>query len=101
MSVSCECCVLSGRGLCVGLINRPEKSYRNGVSQSDPEASKMRKPRPTGGGGALLLRHGKTICFYILLQKPDSTSHGVLKTGASGATKEVEICGFLAERPTC
>ena len=28
MSVSCECCVLSGRGLCVGLITRPEQSYR-------------------------------------------------------------------------
>jgi len=28
MSVSCECCVLSGRGLCVGLIARPEESYR-------------------------------------------------------------------------
>jgi hypothetical protein len=27
-SVSCECCVLSGRGLCVGLITRPEESYR-------------------------------------------------------------------------
>jgi hypothetical protein len=28
MSVSCECCVLSGRGLCVGPIIRPEESYR-------------------------------------------------------------------------
>jgi hypothetical protein len=28
MSVSCECCVLSGRGLCDGLITRPEESYR-------------------------------------------------------------------------
>jgi len=29
MSTSCcECCVLSGRGLCVGLIIRPEESYR-------------------------------------------------------------------------
>jgi hypothetical protein len=28
MSVSCECCVLSGRGLCVGLISRSEESYR-------------------------------------------------------------------------
>ena len=27
MSVSCERCVLSGRGLCVGLITRPEGSY--------------------------------------------------------------------------
>ena len=25
--VSCECRVLSGRGLCVGLITRPEESY--------------------------------------------------------------------------
>ena len=28
MSVSCDCCVLSGRGLCVGPIIRPEESYR-------------------------------------------------------------------------
>jgi transposase len=26
MSVCCECCVLSGRGLCDGLITRPEES---------------------------------------------------------------------------
>ena len=28
MSVCVECCVLSGRGLCDGLITRPEESYR-------------------------------------------------------------------------
>jgi hypothetical protein len=28
MTLSCECCVLSGRGLCVWLITRPEESYR-------------------------------------------------------------------------
>jgi hypothetical protein len=28
MNVCCECCVMSGRGLCVGLITLPEKSYR-------------------------------------------------------------------------
>jgi hypothetical protein len=28
MSVCCECCVLSGRGLCDGLVPRPEESYR-------------------------------------------------------------------------
>jgi hypothetical protein len=28
MSVSYKCCVLSGRGLCIGLITRPEESYR-------------------------------------------------------------------------
>jgi len=28
MSVCCECCVLSGRGLCDGLVTHPEESYR-------------------------------------------------------------------------
>jgi hypothetical protein len=28
MSVSCECCVLSGGGLCDELVTRPEESYR-------------------------------------------------------------------------
>jgi hypothetical protein len=28
MSVCCECCVLSGRGLCDGPIPRAEESYR-------------------------------------------------------------------------
>ena len=28
LDVSCECCVLSGSGLCDGLIARPEESYR-------------------------------------------------------------------------
>ena len=28
MSFCCECCVLSGRGLCDELITRPEESYR-------------------------------------------------------------------------
>ena len=28
MFVCCECCVLSGRGLCDELISRPEEAYR-------------------------------------------------------------------------
>jgi hypothetical protein len=28
MFFCCECCVLSGRGLCDGLITRPKESYR-------------------------------------------------------------------------
>jgi len=28
MDVYCECCVLSGRGLCDELVTRPEESYR-------------------------------------------------------------------------
>jgi hypothetical protein len=54
MSVSRECCVLSGRGLCVGLITRPEESYRMcGVSECDREASTMRRPWPTRGSFAM------------------------------------------------
>ena len=34
MSLSCECCVLSGRDLCDGPIPRPEKSYRVCLSLS-------------------------------------------------------------------
>ena len=38
ISVSCECCVLLGRGLCVGLITRPEESYRVCMCECDREA---------------------------------------------------------------
>jgi len=45
MSVCVECCVLSGRGLCDGLITRPEKSYRLWcVVVCDLETSRMRRP---------------------------------------------------------
>jgi hypothetical protein len=45
MFVSCELCMLSGTGLCDGLITRPEESNR--VSECDREASIMRRPWPT------------------------------------------------------
>ena len=34
LSVCCECCVLSGRGLCDELITRPEETYRLWFVQS-------------------------------------------------------------------
>ena len=62
--VSCECCVLSGRGLCVGLIIRAEESCRSFVQRSpaeyvcvcvcvctskcDCQTSTMRTPWPKG-----------------------------------------------------
>jgi len=50
MFVSCECCVLSGRGLCVGLTTRPEESCRLWcVVVCDLETSWMRRPWLTGG----------------------------------------------------
>jgi hypothetical protein len=55
MDFSCECCVLSGKGLCVGLITRPEESYRPWCVQTkcDREASIMRGPWPTRDCGAM------------------------------------------------
>jgi hypothetical protein len=45
MFVCCECCVLSGRGLCDELITRTEESYRLWcVVMCDLETSRMRRP---------------------------------------------------------
>ena len=41
MFVCCECCVLSGRGLCDELITRPEESYRLWCVVCDLETSKI------------------------------------------------------------
>jgi hypothetical protein len=49
MSVSCGCCVLSGRGFCVELITRPQESCECGVSECDRQASIMRRTSPTRG----------------------------------------------------
>ena len=50
MSVSCECCVLSGRGLSNGPIPRSEESYRLWcVIVCDLETSSIRRPWPMLG----------------------------------------------------
>ena len=50
MFVCCECCVLSGRGLCDGLITRPEESYRLWrVVVCDQETSNSRRLKPATG----------------------------------------------------
>jgi len=50
MFVCCECCVLSGRGLCDGLITRPEESYGMWrVFVCDLETSKIRRLKPATG----------------------------------------------------
>ena len=63
--VCCECCVLSGRGLCYGLITRPEESYRLWcVVVCDLE-----KPQEWGGHSPRLgcKRHKKVGGYGILL----------------------------------
>jgi len=88
ISVCCECCVLSGRGLCDGLITRPEKSYRLWCVLCDLETSIMIKPWPTGGCGA---RNKQTFgrkwgmeveCFWKLI------AHGDAGRGSEGENGE-------------
>ena len=50
MDVSCGCCVLSGRGLCVALITRSDESYLILVSECYCGASVM-KSWPTRAVG--------------------------------------------------
>jgi hypothetical protein len=45
MFVCCECRVLSGRGLCNGLITRPEESYRLWCVVCDQETSKYEEAK--------------------------------------------------------
>jgi hypothetical protein len=46
MSVCCECCVSSGRGLCDELTTSQEESYRLwSVAVCDIETSSMRSPQ--------------------------------------------------------
>ena len=53
MCVCCECCVLSGRGLCDELITRPEESYRLWYFvECDLETLRMRRPYPALGRSA-------------------------------------------------
>jgi len=48
MLVTCEHCVLSGRGLCIGLITLLEKSYRISC-ECDREVLIVRRPWSTRG----------------------------------------------------
>jgi hypothetical protein len=50
MDVCCECCVLSSRGPYLGLITRPEESYRMWrVVVCDQDTSKTRSLKPATG----------------------------------------------------
>ena len=64
MFVCCECFVLSGRGLCFGLITRPEESYRLCcVVVCDLEISRMRRL----WFALSLIAMGIYIYIYIIL----------------------------------
>jgi len=74
MDVCRECCVLSGRGLCVGLITRPEEPYRLWcVFLCDQETQEWEGHGPLGKGGGAVAPKGKmqdleaiTVAMYWL-----------------------------------
>jgi len=63
MSIASKCRVLSGRGLCVELITRPEESTEWGVSVFDRRASIIRRPCPHLGS----VEHWKKKVMYELI----------------------------------
>ena len=66
MSVCCECCVLSGRGLCDELITRPEESYRMWcVVVCDQETSKMRRSWPALGRRAKEKKESNNEYYFV------------------------------------
>jgi hypothetical protein len=84
MSVCCECCLLSGRGLCDGLITRPEESYRLWcVSQCDQkELQTSTLKRETGVGRRGRLKKKKRKNWTYLVKDRKAWYELVLKTKA-------------------
>ena len=67
MFVCCECCVLSGRGLCDELIGHPEESYRLWcIVVCYLETSRMRRPWPVLGRSTTAKKK-KKIFIYIYI----------------------------------
>jgi hypothetical protein len=73
----CQCCVLSGRGLCDGLIIHPEKSYWLWcIGVCDLETSRTRRPSPVLCCSAMggMLDGGSTFPRNVSKCLPDSHS---------------------------
>jgi len=71
MSVCCECCVLSGRGLCSEVITRSEESYRLWcVVMCDLRVeTSRRRPWPNGGCRAKGKKNGVLKCTDLVSRK--------------------------------
>jgi len=81
MFVCCECCLLSGRGLCDELITRPEESYRLWcVVMCDLETSGMRRPWPALGRSAT-----GNIYIYIYIYIHKGKIYFILQTAVEGS----------------
>ena len=114
MFVCCECCMLSGRSLCDGLITRPEESYRlYCVLVCDLGTSKLRRLRLIKGCNARTRRSIPLIVIFIRAASkpahknrvwPSVTTVGqpcIRSTEAFGPRRQeenaVRVCGFSVD----
>jgi hypothetical protein len=104
MSVCCEFCALSGRGLYDGLITRPEESCRRWcVVVCDLETSWMRRPWPTGGWCARNKQTAdlKTLSHRSLQSRDSQHVHKevhVIQTAFTSSSNTLESTGFNETR---
>ena len=104
MDVCCECCVLSGRGLCDGLITRPEESYWVWrVVVCDEETSKMKRLKPATG----LWKYNQKSCNARKTNNKQTTTiiiicyfckvFRIYNLGCSGGLSKVSLCDYSAD----
>jgi hypothetical protein len=107
MFVSCDCCVLSGRGLCDELITRPEESYRLWYFVvCGLETSRMRRPWPALGRSAT----GKEQYVSLVISLKDwltASRFGLRLLWKSkpncspDLTMQIEHCNFFSTKFLC
>jgi hypothetical protein len=115
MSVCCECCVLSDRGLCDWLTTRPEVSYRLWcVVVCDLESSWMRRPWPTGAVSPktnnmknkfhflypTLIFEVEKITFPFFFSKRNFFCYHPLLM-QDGSNRQVDLCAVLESDFAC
>jgi len=94
MFVCCECCVLSGRGLCDELITRPKESHRLWcVVVCELETSRMRRPWPALGRSATKIRNIAHTHVYM----PDMNHVIMLKARNTGINWNCEFSFHITE----
>jgi len=92
MSLSCECCVLSGRGLCVGLITRPEESYVSVLCPAyrEREATIMWRPWPPRVRCAMGNKNVFQLQMLLQIVPRRSTSYNSFRRGAGRSSETLE-----------
>jgi hypothetical protein len=98
MFVYCLCCVLSGRGLCDELINRPEECYWLWCVEYDLETLRIRRTRfaaPQVKSYALYITYNLILVLCVLPTQPIFTSSIYLlymRCGARGVAVVEKLC---------